>query len=90
MVNRSNERIKEAISTIGEKLSVTSFAIRTKTDNDAFQHLHMGGRIGVLTVRRFNYKEAARDVAMHIAAINPKYVSSGTSSRRNQPRKEKF
>ncbi|HDD0319433.1 TPA: elongation factor Ts [Staphylococcus aureus] len=73
-----DERIKEAISTIGEKLSVRRFAIRTKTDNDAFgAYLHMGGRIGVLTVVEGSTDEdAARDVAMHIAAINPKYVSS--------------
>ncbi|HDA1717255.1 TPA: elongation factor Ts [Staphylococcus aureus] len=73
-----DERIKEAISTIGEKLSVRRFAIRTKTDNDAFSaYLHMGGRIGVLTVVEGSTdEEAARDVAMHIAAINPKYVSS--------------
>ena len=58
--------------------SLTSFAIRTKTDNDAFgAYLHMGGRIGVLTVVEGSTdEEAARDVAMHIAAINPKYVSS--------------
>ncbi|HCY9198446.1 elongation factor Ts [Staphylococcus aureus] len=73
-----DERIKEAISTIGEKLSVRRFAIRTKTDNDAFgAYLHMGGRIGVLTVVEGSTdEEAARDIAMHIAAINPKYVSS--------------
>ncbi|HDD0744186.1 TPA: elongation factor Ts [Staphylococcus aureus] len=73
-----DERIKEAISTIGEKLSVRRFAIRTKTDNGAFgAYLHMGGRIGVLTVVEGSTdEEAARDVAMHIAAINPKYVSS--------------
>ncbi|MCM0401932.1 translation elongation factor Ts [Staphylococcus aureus] len=73
-----DERIKEAISTIGEKLSVRRYAIRTKTDNDAFgAYLHMGGRIGVLTVVEGSTdEEAARDVAMHIAAINPKYVSS--------------
>ncbi|BBA23807.1 TPA: elongation factor Ts [Staphylococcus aureus] len=73
-----DERIKEAISTIGEKLSVRRFAIRTKTDSDAFgAYLHMGGRIGVLTVVEGSTdEEAARDVAMHIAAINPKYVSS--------------
>ncbi|HEA6490728.1 TPA: elongation factor Ts [Staphylococcus aureus] len=73
-----DERIKEAISTIGEKLSVRRFAIRTKTDNDAFgAYLHMGGRIGVLTVVEGSTdEEAARAVAMHIAAINPKYVSS--------------
>ncbi|CAI80808.1 Elongation factor Ts [Staphylococcus aureus RF122] len=73
-----DERIKEAISTIGEKLSVRRFAIRNKNDKDAFgAYLHMGGRIGVLAVVEGSTdEEAARDVAMHIAAINPKYVSS--------------
>ncbi|WP_436860645.1 translation elongation factor Ts [Staphylococcus caeli] len=73
-----DQRVKEAISTIGEKLSIRRFAIRTKTDNDAFgAYLHMGGRIGVLTVVEGSTDgEAAKDVAMHIAAINPKYVSS--------------
>ena len=64
--------MKEAISTIGEKLSIRRFEIRTKSDNDAFGHtLHMGGRIGVLTVVEGSTdEEAAKDVAMHIAAIN--------------------
>lgn len=49
----------------------------TKTDADAFgAYLHMGGRIGVLTVVEGTTDAAkAKDVAMHIAAINPKYVS---------------
>lgn len=73
-----SEHINEAISTIGEKLSLRRFALRTKTDNDAFgAYLHMGGRIGVLSVvEGTTDEEAAKDVAMHIAAINPKYVSS--------------
>jgi len=73
-----DQRVKESISTIGEKLSIRRFAIRTKSDNDAFgSYLHMGGRIGVLTVVEGSTDvQAAKDVAMHIAAINPKYVSS--------------
>ncbi|MGV3243806.1 translation elongation factor Ts [Staphylococcus sp. 11261D007BR] len=73
-----SEHMTEAISTIGEKLSLRRFAVRTKTDNDAFgAYLHMGGRIGVLSVvEGTTDEEAAKDVAMHIAAINPKYVSS--------------
>ena len=72
-----DERMKEAISTIGEKLSIRRFAIRTKTDNDAFgAYLHMGGRIGVLTVVEGSTdEEAAKDVAMH-CCNQPKYVSS--------------
>ncbi|WP_049425129.1 translation elongation factor Ts [Staphylococcus warneri] len=77
-----DEKMKEAISTIGEKLSIRRFAVRTKSVNDAFgSYLHMGGRIGVLTVIEGTTDEAAaKDVAMHIAAINPKYVSSNQVS----------
>ncbi|HLR19555.1 MAG TPA: translation elongation factor Ts [Staphylococcus sp.] len=73
-----DQHVKETISTIGEKLSIRRFAVRTKSDNDAFgSYLHMGGRIGVLTVVEGSTDaEAAKDVAMHIAAISPKYVSS--------------
>ncbi|MEB6569575.1 translation elongation factor Ts [Staphylococcus auricularis] len=73
-----DERMKEATSTIGEKLSIRRIAKRSKSDNDAFgSYLHMGGRIGVLSVVEGTTDEdAAKDVAMHIAAINPKYVSS--------------
>ncbi len=73
-----SEHMTEAISTIGEKISLRRFEIRTKTDNDAFgAYLHMGGRIAVLSVVEGTTDEdAAKDVAMHIAAINPKYVSS--------------
>ena len=73
-----DEKMKEAISTIGEKLSIRRFAVKSKSDNDAFgAYLHMGGRIGVLSaVEGSTDEEAAKDVAMHIAAINPKYVSS--------------
>lgn len=69
--------ISNAIAKIGEKISLRRFEIRTKTDNDAFgAYLHMGGRISVLTVLEGSKDdEAAKDVAMHIAAMNPKYIS---------------
>ena len=53
------------------------YEIRTKTDNDAFgPYLHMGGRISVLTILEGSSdSDAAKDVAMHIAALNPKYIS---------------
>ncbi|MBF9297530.1 translation elongation factor Ts [Mammaliicoccus sciuri] len=71
------EKMNEAISTIGEKLTLRRFTLKTKTDNDSFgEYLHMGGRIGVLTVvEGSTNEEAAKDVAMHIAALNPKFVS---------------
>lgn len=71
------EHINAAISKIGEKMSLRRFEVKTKTDNDAFgAYLHMGGRISVLTVLEGTTDETvAKDVAMHIAALNPKYVS---------------
>ncbi|ALC90988.1 elongation factor Ts [Bacillus sp. FJAT-18017] len=71
------EHINAAIAKIGEKLSLRRFQIVTKNDADAFgAYLHMGGRISVLTVLEGTTDEtAAKDVSMHIAALNPKYVS---------------
>ncbi|WP_018660092.1 translation elongation factor Ts [Heyndrickxia acidiproducens] len=72
-----NELITEAISKIGEKITLRRFALKTKTDNGVFgEYLHMGGRIGVLTVLEGTTDASvAKDVALHVAALNPKYVS---------------
>ncbi|MBS4189260.1 elongation factor Ts [Bacillus sp. FJAT-49705] len=69
--------INSAIAKIGEKLTLRRFEIKTKNDSDAFgAYLHMGGRISVLTVLEGTTDgDAAKDVSMHIAALNPKYVS---------------
>ncbi|MRX70621.1 elongation factor Ts [Bacillus lacus] len=71
------EHVNSAIAKIGEKLSLRRFEIIEKNDGDAFgAYLHMGGRIGVLTLLEGTTDEAAaKDVAMHIAAVNPKYIS---------------
>ncbi|WP_042348880.1 translation elongation factor Ts [Bacillus massiliigorillae] len=71
------EHINAAIAKIGEKLTLRRFEVVSKTDADAFgAYLHMGGRIGVLTVLEGSTDEAAaKDVAMHIAAIKPLYIS---------------
>ncbi|MBD8068271.1 translation elongation factor Ts [Bacillus sp. PS06] len=72
-----SEYINAAIAKIGEKLTLRRFVVASKGDNAAFgAYLHMGGRIGVLTVLEGTTDEAtAKDVAMHIAAVNPKYIS---------------
>jgi len=72
-----SEYINSAIAKIGEKLTLRRFEIKSKGDNDAFgAYLHMGGRIGVLSVVEGTTDESvAKDVSMHIAALNPKYVS---------------
>ncbi|MCA1030101.1 translation elongation factor Ts [Bacillus timonensis] len=71
------EFINSAIAKIGEKLTLRRFTVATKTDADSFgSYLHMGGRIGVLAVLEGTTDESvAKDVAMHIAAVNPKYVT---------------
>ena len=68
--------INEGIATIGEKLSLRRFEVLYKTDADAFgAYSHMGGRIGVLTlVEGSTDEQAAKDVAMHIAALAPRYL----------------
>ncbi|WP_462409262.1 translation elongation factor Ts [Neobacillus sp. Marseille-QA0830] len=71
------DHINAAIAKIGEKLTLRRYTIVSKSDNDAFgAYLHMGGRISVLSVLEGTTDaDAAKDVSMHIAALNPKYVS---------------
>jgi len=71
-----NEVILEASGTIGEKISLRRVQRITKTDSQVFGlYKHMGGRIVVLTVLEGGNETVAKDVAMHVAAIAPKYVS---------------
>ena len=72
-----NEVILEASGTIGEKLSLRRVQRVTKTDAQVFgAYKHMGGRIVTLVLLDGNDAESAKDIAMHIAALGPKYVSS--------------
>ncbi|MBB6449281.1 elongation factor Ts [Geomicrobium halophilum] len=75
--NTLEHYINEQIATIGEKISLRRFAVVHKTDNQAFgAYLHMGGQIGVLSVLDGTTDETlAKDIAMHVAAIKPNYVS---------------
>lgn len=70
------ETIIEANQVIGEKISFRRFEIVEKEDNAVFGgYLHMGGRIAVLALLDGTTDETvAKDVAMHVAAINPRYV----------------
>ena len=86
------ELILEGTTVIGEKLSLRRFEVLTKADGDAFgEYLHMGGRIGVLTVIEGSEDSvAAKDVAMHVAAINPRYVSREDVSEEDYKHEEKI
>lgn len=86
------ELILEGTTVIGEKLSLRRFEVLSKADVDAFgEYLHMGGRIGVLTViEGSDDSVAAKDVAMHVAAINPRYVSREDVSEEDYKHEEKI
>lgn len=71
-----NDLVVGNTATIGEKLSLRRVDLFEKSDNDTFgTYLHMGGKIGVITVlENTDNEEVARDIAMHIAASNPTYL----------------
>jgi elongation factor Ts len=67
--------LADATVTIGEKISLRRVSKVEKTDNQSFgAYKHMGGRIAVLTVIEPANEEVAKDMAMHIAAQNPRYL----------------
>ena len=69
--------ILEATTVIGERINFRRFELVEKTDEQVFgAYLHMGGRIAVLAVLDGADEEVAKDVAMHVAAINPRYLNS--------------
>ncbi|TWK87812.1 Elongation factor Ts [Bacillus paralicheniformis] len=71
------EYITSVVAKIGEKITLRRFTVLTKGDDAAFgAYLHMGGKIGVLTVLNGTTdEETARDIAMHVAAVNPRFIS---------------
>lgn len=75
----TNETISETIvnftAKIGEKISFRRFARVEKKDNETFGiYSHMGGKITALVVLDGANSDVARDVAMHVAAMNPTAV----------------
>ncbi len=68
--------ILEASGVIGEKISLRRVTVLEKTDAQVFgAYKHMGGRIVSVVIVDGNDEAVAKDVAMHIAALSPKYVS---------------
>lgn len=71
-----NDEYVEATQVIGEKITLRRFEVVEKSDDQVFgAYLHMGGKIAVLTLLDGSDAAVAKDVAMHVAAINPQYVS---------------
>ena len=75
-----NEELSSQIAIIGENLNIRRFEKIDADNGYVVSYIHGGGRIGVLVqveTDHFNEaaKEAANNIAMQIAAINPKYVT---------------
>ena len=68
----------EMVATIGEELSLRRFE-KVTSDGFVVSYTHGGGRIGVIVdmagAESDAAKEASTNLAMQIAALNPKYVS---------------
>jgi len=67
-----DEYLNATIAKIGEKLSIRRFA---KLDgSNVSTYIHMGGKIGVIVNLEGGDEELSKDVCLHIAASNPKYL----------------
>ena len=75
--NGLKDAVVEKTATIGEKLSFRRFA--KVTGDCVVTYVHGGGRIGVLVAADGDSSDAAKEaltnVAMQVAALNPKYIS---------------
>lgn len=74
------EQLSSMISIIGENMNIRRFEKLVSTDGFVESYIHGGGRIGILveiasTVNNNATKEAAKNIAMQIAAMSPKYIS---------------
>ena len=81
----SSKTVKDAlvdkVAVIGENLSIRRFEKVVAENGCVVSYVHGGGRIGVLVEADTNVvndavKEALTNLAMQIAALNPKYVST--------------
>ena len=75
-----DEKLKAMIAVIGENMNIRRFA-KIETEGTVVSYIHAGGKIGVLVEADTDnasdaVKECLKNVAMQIAALNPKYLSS--------------
>lgn len=74
------DALVEKVAVIGENLKIRRFERVVATNGCVVSYVHGGGRIGVIVeaetaVVNDAVKEALTNLAMQIAALNPKYVS---------------
>ncbi len=79
-VEAANEKISDLVSDatmkMGEKISLRRFTIiHPEADEEIGTYIHMGGKIAVAVVLEHKDNELAKQLAMHIAANNPSYIS---------------
>jgi len=74
--NETVAKAREAlVSTMGENINVRRF-VRLQTDGHIGSYIH-GRRIGVIVELDGGDEGLARDIAMHVAASRPEFVSKG-------------
>ncbi len=67
--------LANATATIGEKITLRRVKTIIKDDNQTFGfYKHMGGKISALALVEGD-EELAKNIAMHVAAQNPKYLT---------------
>ncbi|MEE4330689.1 MAG: translation elongation factor Ts, partial [Wenzhouxiangella sp.] len=66
---------QQLVAKIGENVQVRRMAKLAVDDGAVGTYIH-GGRIGVMVAVKGGDEELARDIAMHVAALNPAYRDS--------------
>jgi len=79
------EVLIEKISIIGENLNIRRFEKVVATEGCVVSYTHGGGRIGVIIEAKTDIvndsvKECLTNIAMQVAALSPKYISSADVS----------
>lgn len=71
-----NDMIVGTTQITGEKITLRRFAVVEKSESENFgAYSHLAGSISSLVVVEGASEAAAKDIAMHVAAIAPQYVS---------------
>ena len=76
-----DEKLAAMIAKIGENMNIRRFEKIASEDGIVVSYIHAAGKIGVLVEAKTEsnderVKEALKNVAMQVAALNPKYVST--------------
>jgi elongation factor Ts len=79
------EELSSMIAIIGENMNIRRFERVNAENGFVMSYIHGGGRIGILvdvncSVNNDEVQEAAKNVAMQIAALSPKYVDQSEIS----------